>query len=187
MAKRRSVIAGQFITHPRQMIESPAWQVLSLTARKALDRIEIEHMDHGGAENGKLPCTYLDFEKWGVHKNYVARALRELEALGFIETTKKGYRGAAGRRQASEYRLTYVTALNAGKRDATGTHDYLKIKTAEEAKAMASAARSGANARNIERGRTHFATLTNCPKPPSQSEGRWRKSGPHKVRAHAHP
>jgi hypothetical protein len=63
MASRRPTqIAGQFIAHPRQMIESPAWRALSLAARKALDRIEIEHLDHGGAENGKLPVTYRNFE-----------------------------------------------------------------------------------------------------------------------------
>ena len=52
--RKRNQIAGQFIAHPKQMVESPAWRALSLAARKALDRIEIEHMNHGGAENGKL-------------------------------------------------------------------------------------------------------------------------------------
>jgi hypothetical protein len=118
--KKRNAIAGQFIAHPRQMIESPAWRALSLAARKALDRIEIEHMNHGGVENGKLPVTYQDFEAWGVHPRFVAPALRELEELGIIETMKKGYRGAAGTRQASEYRLTFRPSWAPGARMAMG-------------------------------------------------------------------
>jgi hypothetical protein len=46
------------------MIKSPAWSVLSLSARRVLDRIEIEHADHGGNDNGRLPVTYDDFERY---------------------------------------------------------------------------------------------------------------------------
>ena len=41
-------------------------------------------MDHGGAENGKLPVTYADLEKWGVRPDSIAGAIRALEALGLI-------------------------------------------------------------------------------------------------------
>jgi len=43
-------------------------------------------MEHGGAENGKLPVTYADFEKWGVRPNSIAGAIRTLEALGLIRS-----------------------------------------------------------------------------------------------------
>jgi hypothetical protein len=56
--KRRNSIDGQFAAHTIEMIKSPAWSVLSLSARRVLDRIEIEHADHGGYDNGKLPVTY---------------------------------------------------------------------------------------------------------------------------------
>jgi hypothetical protein len=52
-------------------------RVLSLVERRALDRIE-----HGGAENGRLPVTYVDFKKWGVRPDSIAGAIRALEALG---------------------------------------------------------------------------------------------------------
>ena len=78
------------------MLELPAWHVLSLTARRAFDRIEIEHMAHAGKDNGRLPVTYADFERAGIHTRLIAGALRELEALGFIETMKRRYRGAGG-------------------------------------------------------------------------------------------
>src|ERR1700722_18458494 len=94
--KKRTQIAGQFIVHPKQMIESPAWRALSLAARRALDRIEIEHMNHGGSQNGELPVTYQDFENFGVRRHSVAPAIRELVALGIVAISKKGYGGAAG-------------------------------------------------------------------------------------------
>jgi hypothetical protein len=51
-------IAGQFVAYTREMIESPAYRALSLQGRKILRRLEIEHMAHGGAENGRLPSRY---------------------------------------------------------------------------------------------------------------------------------
>jgi hypothetical protein len=65
MARRRNQIAGQFVSRPRQLVESPAMRVLSLAAHQALMRIEVEHMSHGGVENGKLPVTYRQLEEWG--------------------------------------------------------------------------------------------------------------------------
>jgi hypothetical protein len=55
MAKRKTLIAGSFIARPRQLVDSPVMLVLSQAAFRALNRIESEHMAHGGAENGKLP------------------------------------------------------------------------------------------------------------------------------------
>jgi hypothetical protein len=164
-------IAGQFIAHPRQMLESPAMRVLSLAAHRALIRIEIEHMNHGGAENGKLPCTFADLRDWGIHKDAVAPALRELEALGFIETMKKGYRGAAGTRQASEYRLTFRPAWNAGRADGDGTHEYLKIKTVEEAEEIAAEARKAADHNNVERGKKFILPTPETGSEPTPENG----------------
>jgi hypothetical protein len=155
IAKRKSWIARQFAARPIEMLESPAMRVLSLGARRALDRIEIEYAHHGGADNGKLPVTYQDFEHFGLHPNGVAPAIRELAALGFIEITRKGYGGAAEMRAPSWYRLTYRAAWNATRRDGDGTHEYLKIKTIEEGQAIAKRARGGVEPRNVERARAH--------------------------------
>jgi hypothetical protein len=149
--KRRNWIARQFAARPIEMLESPAMRVLTLAERRALDRIEIEYAHHGGADNGKLPITYADFERFALHPNVVAPSLRVLVSLGFIEITRKGYGGAAEVRAPSWYRLTYRAAWNATLRDGDGTHEYLRIKTVEEAKAIARRARSGADPRNVER------------------------------------
>lgn len=156
--RKKTAILGQWVAHPRQLLESPAMRVLSLSERRALDRIEIEHMDHGGAENGKLPVTYADFEKWGVRPDSIAGAIRALEALGLIEVTRHGYAAAAEKRAPSLYRLTYLPAWNAGCADETGTHEYQKIKTVEEAGPIAVKARKASDLRNVDRAKIQNAT-----------------------------
>jgi hypothetical protein len=80
--RRKSTIIGQFVPHRIELIESPAWRVLSLSARRVLDRIEVELCHHGGLrENGRLPVTYGDFERYGIHCAAIAPAIREVVAL----------------------------------------------------------------------------------------------------------
>jgi hypothetical protein len=55
--KRRTKILGQFAPRTIDMLRSSAWSVLSLSGRRVIDRLEIELADHGGTDNGKLPCT----------------------------------------------------------------------------------------------------------------------------------
>ena len=45
---RRNKISGQFAWQLIEMLESPAWRVLTLSARRVFDRIQIEHAHHGG-------------------------------------------------------------------------------------------------------------------------------------------
>jgi hypothetical protein len=158
VVKRRTQIAGQFLAKPRQLVDSPVMLVLSQSAFRALNRIESEHLAHGGAENGKLPVTYADFVRACVHPDAVAPAIRELEALGLVEITRRGYGSSAEIREPSLYRLTYVGAWNAGRTDATGTHEYLKFGTREAALAAQKTARLAADPRNVARGKKHFAT-----------------------------
>jgi hypothetical protein len=146
-------------------------RVLSRAAFLVLNRIESEHMAHGGAENGNLPVTYADFERSGVHPDGIAPAIRELEALGIIETTRKGYGGEAAVHAPSYYRLTYVGACKAGRTDASGTHDYLKFKTADQAEAAAKEARRACDPRVVARAKKHFATPGFRSIPPPKTGG----------------
>lgn len=116
-APKPNTIVGQFIPHRVDMLESAAWAGLSLAARKVLDRLEIEHMRHGGADNGQLPCTYDDFERFGIRRKSVADALAELVGLGFIEVTHQGRGGNAVYRHSSRYRLTYLHTKKAAATD----------------------------------------------------------------------
>jgi hypothetical protein len=112
-----NAIVGQFIPHRIDLIESVAWGGLSLAARRVLDRLEIEHMHHGGVENGHLPCTYSDLERFGVRRKSISAAIEELVAAGMIEVTHQGRGGNAVYRNASRYRLTYLATRTAAPTD----------------------------------------------------------------------
>ncbi|GGC70783.1 hypothetical protein [Chelatococcus reniformis] len=101
-------IEGPFVSHSHAMRISPAWRHLPDDARRVLDQLEVEHMEHGGTENGRLIRTYSDFERGGIRRASVALAIRQASALGFLEITASGQRSAAQFRQANFYRLTYV-------------------------------------------------------------------------------
>ena len=90
------------------MLRSPAMRVLSLSARRLLDRLEIELAAHAGGENGQLPLTYADLEEHGLDRHAIAPAIREAVALGFVEVTVRGRAGNAEFRAPSKYRLTYL-------------------------------------------------------------------------------
>jgi hypothetical protein len=64
------------------MLESPTFRELSLSARRVLDRLEIELAHHGGMDKGRLPVTYDDFQRYGIDRHAIAPAIRELIAPG---------------------------------------------------------------------------------------------------------
>jgi hypothetical protein len=145
MSKRRKFnINGPFVSHALEMRRSPAWLHLSDTARRVLDRLEVEHMEHGGAENGSLICTYKDFAKVGIRRASISRALRECVFLGFLEVTQKGGRAISDNRWPSLYRLTYVSGRG---KSPDVSNEWLRIKTTAEAEA---AVRNAAINRNDE-------------------------------------
>ncbi|MDB5596251.1 MAG: hypothetical protein JWM36_3212 [Hyphomicrobiales bacterium] len=119
--------------HRREMRESVAWWALPNDARRVLDRLEIEHMRHGGSENGSLICTYSDFAKTGIRRASVALAIRQCVALGFLKIAKQGARSRAEFRAPSLYLLTYV---NGGGKSPPPTDEWRRLAS-EEAAALA--------------------------------------------------
>ena len=135
---RRNKFEGQFAGRLRAMLESPAYRVLTLSAHRLLSRIEIELCKHAGEANGKLIVTYEQFIEYGIHKDAIAPAIREVEALGFVEAEH----GQAGNREyhwPSAYRLTYHSVGRA-----KPTHEWKRFDTIEKAKASARDARGPA-------------------------------------------
>jgi hypothetical protein len=137
---RRTAIGGQFAPRLIEMLESPAYRALSLSAHRVLARIEIEFAHHGGTMNGKLPVTYDDFEKYGIHRHAIGSAIREVVALGFVEITEPGRAGNAEWRTPSKYRLTYRAADGLPSNDGC-SHEWRKIKEQHEAELTAKMAR----------------------------------------------
>jgi hypothetical protein len=111
---------------------------LSLSARRILDRIEIELAHHGGKDNGRLPVTFENFENYGVDRHSIAPAIREIVALGFAEITQQGRAGNAEWRKPNLFRLTYKPAKG---HIGHGTNEWRRFQAVEDAQAAASAAR----------------------------------------------
>jgi hypothetical protein len=149
--KRRNRISGQFRAHMIEMIESPAWRALSLSARRLIDRIEIELAHHGGNDNGRLPVTKRQFMDYGMSDRLVAPAIREAQALGFIRVTERGRGGNSEYRQPNLFFLTFAHCQTS--RAEPPTHDWRKIKTIEEAEAIAAEARAAKDASAVALGR----------------------------------
>ncbi|MCP4121512.1 MAG: hypothetical protein GY751_07130 [Bacteroidetes bacterium] len=101
-------IEGSFIMLTRELLESPAWRVLTLADRKILDRLCIEHMAHAGTENGNLKCTFTNFEEHGIRRSSIAGSIRRLEALGLIRVVERGGITRAEFKFPSIYRLTFI-------------------------------------------------------------------------------
>ena len=100
--KRKHKITGQFAPRTIEMLRSPAMRALSLSGRRILDRIEIELASHGGRDNAKLPVTFCNFEEFGIgNRSAIARGLREVCALGFVELTNGARLRRSRRRKRS--------------------------------------------------------------------------------------
>ena len=96
-------------------------------------RIEIELASHGGRDNAKLPVTFADFEKFGIgNRHAIARGIREVCALGFVELTRPGRAGNGEFRISNLFRLTYLPAHGKGP-----THEWRRSETIEEAEKIA--------------------------------------------------
>ncbi len=137
--RRRTQIDGQFAPRLIEMLESPAYRALSLSARRVIDRIEIELGHHGGTDNGRLPVTYDDFQRYGIDRQSIAPAIREAVALGFIEITQKGRAGNSEWRLPNLFRLTHRPADGL---PGFGTNEWRKIDTVEQALLIAKTARA---------------------------------------------
>lgn len=96
------------------MMKSAAYRALSPAARKVLDRIHVEHLEHAGKENGRLKVTYRDLKKAGVQQRRIPGAIDEVEALGWAIRTYRGRTVSGEDRGApTQYRLTWVGVTEA--------------------------------------------------------------------------
>jgi hypothetical protein len=151
MIKRRNSINDQWSARRREMLESPAYRVLSQSAHRAISRLELELCYHGGNDNGKLPVTFDDFVEYGIDRASVAPALREGEALGFFRITERGRGGNREYRTPNKFYLTFARGRES--RTKPPTDEWRKIKTIVEAKAIARDARAAKDQRAVARGK----------------------------------
>ena len=151
--RRRNSISGQFSAFLVEMLESPAYRVLSRSAHMVIARVEIELAHHGGNDNDRLPITTEDFIAYGMDRSSVAPAIREAEALGFIRV-ERGRGGNADYRTPSLFGSTFAQHLNSHRNPPTD--DWRRIKTVEEAERIAHAAREAKDQRAVQHGKRNW-------------------------------
>jgi hypothetical protein len=121
-------IEGPYVMLTRELLESPAWGVLTLVDRRILDRLCIEHMAHAGTENGNLKCTFTNIEEYGIRRFSIARSIRRLEALGLIRVVERGGITRADFKFPSIYQLTFIQG------NIPATNEWIQIGSIETAK-----------------------------------------------------
>lgn len=126
-----------WIWFTREMLESEAWAAMPLAARLVVERIAIEHLAHGGGENGRLIVTYDDFEKFGVRRKSIVQAIAVAVSLGWIDVVR-GRRNSGPIRHPSRYRLTWLATTE----DLAPTNRWKTIETREQALAAVSRAKT---------------------------------------------
>jgi hypothetical protein len=154
---------------PFSLLESPAFLAISHPARQVFWRLVAEYGRHGGKDNGRLPCPFSDLEKWRISSNLIARAVRELVAVGLVEITQRGVAGNADQRRPALYLITCFAA--AGGESMDGTHDYERITSIEEADALVAAAASPVSSRDMKNGSKGGDRLAEKQIPALKTEG----------------
>ncbi len=96
-----------FVMLPRSLLSSTAWQSLNINARRFIDFLMLEHMRHGGQENGHLLAPRRQLYAFGIGAHYVSNAIDEADRLGLVDC-KRG----VGRRP-SHYALTWLPVKGA--------------------------------------------------------------------------
>lgn len=92
----------------QEMISSPAWRAMSHNGQRVVSRIMIEHMKHGGNQNGSLPITYSDFAAYGIRRSSIKGAILDAIRLGFVDLVETGIRGHGIARRPHRFGLTWL-------------------------------------------------------------------------------
>jgi hypothetical protein len=136
---KKKTMPPAFIMSRLTLLDSVAYWALKPIEVRILDVIQIEHMRHGGVENGRLIVTRRQLEKRGIPLKAIAPGIRALVALGFIEITRRGAAGIGDHAQAHRFRLTYVQP--------DPTDEWRKHHDVARAHAEANAARNNTDVR----------------------------------------
>ena len=115
------------------MIRSTVFRSLRLTDLRILQRLEIEHVSHGGKQNGDLTCTYADFVEYGVRRASIPEGIRRLVRGGFLVVTEQGRQSYGDLRIPSRYRLTYLPTFADG-RWVEPTHEWRLLEKQKAAR-----------------------------------------------------
>ena len=105
----------QFIPHLATMLTSDVFRSLRLADLRILQRLEVEHVSHGGKQNGDLRCAYADFVEYGERRASIPEGIRRLVRGGFLVVTEQGRQSYGDLRIPSRYRVTYLPTFADGR------------------------------------------------------------------------
>ena len=74
----------QFGWYPLDLMESEAFRALSPNSLRLLMRLVIEHVHHGGIENGLLVATHDQLRDYGLTASSIRESIDECVAFGLI-------------------------------------------------------------------------------------------------------
>jgi hypothetical protein len=107
---------GSWFKMRKDVLCSAAWSALSPPAKRILERLLVELMNHAGKDNGRLICTYPDFIKFGIREKSIPGGLRQLEDVGLIRVIRRG-RITPDHSNPSFYLITFLPTDDAGPTD----------------------------------------------------------------------
>ncbi len=87
--KTKTAPGAQFVRLTRDVLTSAAWRGLGINARRFLDFLMAEHLNHGGQENGKLIAPRLQLEEYGIGARHISGAIEETVEAGLV-TVRRG-------------------------------------------------------------------------------------------------
>lgn len=96
-----------WVWHTLALLSSPAWRERSVSCMRLIDFLEIEHLQHGGNENGSLVAPYSQLVQFSISRRLISGAIREAERRGLVDVERGGKKGTA-MTELSRYRLTYL-------------------------------------------------------------------------------
>jgi hypothetical protein len=99
-----------FIPRRLEFYFSPSWKLAPRPLKNMLERLEEEHLRHGGYKNGELFVGYSAFVDHGISRKSIKRVLALGSDLGLIEVVYSDDAGSGDVRPPNAYRLTYVPA-----------------------------------------------------------------------------
>jgi hypothetical protein len=108
--KVRDVPEGKpFAMLSAELLASAAWRARSINTIRLIDFLLIEHMNHGGVENGFLLAPWNQLEPFGIGRRLLGPAIAQAVELGLLEV-ERGKMSGARKSRPSLYRLTFVKA-----------------------------------------------------------------------------
>jgi hypothetical protein len=108
---------------------SPAWLHRTHRAMLVTEFLEVEHMRHGGFENGNLLAPHRQLAHIGMRRETIADAIDENIARKLVVRTGGGVDPETGKRLPFRYRLTYLPTI-----DGPPTNEWKRYKAAAPAK-----------------------------------------------------